>query len=115
MDRHFSRPPLSAMTTTTDRPSLARRLAALLSIALVVTVAIASVVLALDSVGPLVAVLALDVIIVLAVWYALTRAGTTRIVAVAIGIAAVALVAALVVSESALWSVVWRLALLVVA
>ncbi len=103
------------MTTPTDRPSMARRLAAILSIALVVVVAISTVVLAIDRLGPVIAVLALEAVIVLAVWYALTRAGTTRIVAVAFGFAAVALVAAVVISESALWSVVWRLALLVVA
>ena len=71
--------------------------------------------LAFDRVGPLVAVLALDAVIVLLVWYALTRAGTARLVAAALGIAAVAAVAAVVVSESAGWSLVWRLALLVVA
>ena len=71
--------------------------------------------LAFDRVGPLVAVLALDAVIVLLVLYALTRAGTARLVAVALGIAAVAAVAAVVVSESAGWSLVWRLALLVVA
>ena len=103
------------MTTPTDRPPMARRLAAILSIALVVVVAIATVVLAIDRVGPLIAVLALDAVIVLAGWYALTRAGTTRLVAVAFGIAAVAAVVAVVVSESAGWSLVWRLALLVVA
>jgi diacylglycerol kinase family enzyme len=103
------------MTTPTDRPSIARRLAAILSIALVAVVAISTIVLAIDRVGPVVAVLVLDVVIVLAVWYALTRAGTARIVAVAFGIAAVALVAGIVISESALWSVVWRLALLVAA
>lgn len=103
------------MTTPVDRPSVARRLAAILSIALVVAVAIVTLVLALDRVGPLVAVLALDAVIVLTVWYALTRAGTARLVAAALGIAAVAAVAAVVVSESAGWSLVWRLALLVVA
>ena len=89
--------------------------AAILSIALVVVVAISTVVLAIDRLGPVIAVLALEVVIVAAVWYALTRAGTTRVVAVAFVIAAVALIAAVVISESALWSVVWRLALLVVA
>ena len=103
------------MTTSTDRPSAARRIAAILSIALVVVVAVSTIVLAIDRLGPVIAVLALEVVIVVAVWYALTRAGTTRIVAVAFVIAAVALIAAVVISESALWSVVWRLALLVVA
>jgi diacylglycerol kinase family enzyme len=103
------------MATTSSKPALPRRVAAIVSIALVAVVAIATLVLAVDSVGPIVAVLVLDAVIVLAVWYALTRAGTARIVAVVFGIAAAALVAAVVVSESALWSVVWRLALLVVA
>ena len=103
------------MTTAVNRPSVARRLAAILSIVLVVVVAIATVVLAIDRVGPIVAVLALDVVIVLAVWYALTRAGTARLVAVALGIAAVAAVVAVVVSESAGWSLVVRLVLLVIA
>jgi diacylglycerol kinase family enzyme len=104
-----------SMKTPVNRPSVARRLAAILSIALVVAVAIATLVLALDRVGPLVAVLALDAVIVLLVWYALTRAGTARLVAALLGIAAVAAVAAVVISESAGWSLVWRLALLVVA
>ena len=104
-----------SMKTSVTRPSVARRLAAILSIALVVAVAIATLVLALDRVGPLVAVLALDAVIVLIVWYSLTRAGTARLVAALLGIAAVAAVAAVVVSESAGWSLVWRLALLVVA
>jgi hypothetical protein len=103
------------MTTPVNRPSAARRLAAILSIVLAVAVAIATVMLAFDRVGPLVAVFALDAVIVLLVWCALTRAGTARLVAAALGIAAVAAVAAVVVSESAGWSLVWRLALLVVA
>ena len=40
------------MTTPTDRPSIARRLAAILSIALVVVVVIATVVLAIDRSVP---------------------------------------------------------------
>jgi diacylglycerol kinase family enzyme len=103
------------MATTSSKPALVRRVAAALSIALVAVVAVATIVLALDSVGSVVAVLVLDGVIVLAVWYALTRAGTARIVAVAIAIAALALVAAVVISASAWWSVLWRLALLAVA
>jgi diacylglycerol kinase family enzyme len=104
-----------SMKTPANRPSVARRLAAILSIALVVAVGIATLVLALDRVAPLVAVLALDAVIVVLVWYALTHAGTARLAAALLGIAAAAAVAAVVVSESAGWSLVWRLALLVVA
>ena len=100
---------------TTSKPTLSRRLAAIAAIALVVIVLIATIVLALDSVGPLIAVLALVAVIVMAGWYALTRAGTTRTVAIAFGVAAVAAVVALVVSEDAGWSLVVRLVLLVVA
>ena len=66
------------MTPPTSRPSVLRRLAAILSIALVVAVAIATIVLVLDRVGSLLVVLALGAVIVVAVWYAITRAGTTR-------------------------------------
>ena len=102
-------------TTVTDRPTVGRRFAAILSILLVAAVAIASVVLVLDWVGPLIVVLALFAVIALAVWYALTRAGGTRTVAVAFAIAAVVGVVALVISESAVWSLVVRIALLVLA
>ena len=61
------------MPTPVNRPSVGRRLAVILSIVLVVAVAIATVVLAFDRVGPLVAVLALDAVVVLLGWYALTR------------------------------------------
>jgi diacylglycerol kinase family enzyme len=98
-----------------SQPTLSRRLAAIASILLVVVVAIATFVLALDSVGPLIAVLALDAVIVMAGWYALTRAGTARVVAVVLGVAAVAIVVSLVVSEDAGWSLVVRLALVVIA
>ena len=94
---------------TSSKPTLSRRLAAIAAIALVVIVVIATIVLALDSVGPLIAVLALDAVIVMAGWYALTRAGTTRMVAVAFGVAALAAVVAVVVSEEAGWSLVVRL------
>ena len=43
------------MTPPTSRPSVIRRLAAILSIALVVAVAISTIVLVLDRVGPLLA------------------------------------------------------------
>jgi diacylglycerol kinase family enzyme len=108
-------PAHSPATTGTDRPTLGRRLAAILSILLVAVVAIASVVLVLDSVGPLIVVLALFAVLALAVWYALTRAGGTRTVAVVFAIAAVVGVVALVISESAVWSLVVRIALLVLA
>ena len=65
------------MTPRTSRPSVGRRLAAILAIVLVVVVVIATIVLVLDRVGPLIAVLALDAVIVVAVWYALTRGRTT--------------------------------------
>jgi diacylglycerol kinase family enzyme len=103
------------MTPSPDRPSVARRLAAILSIVIVFAVAVATVVLAIDRVGPIVAVVALDAVVVVAVWYALTRAGTARLVAVALGLAALAAVVAVVVSESAGWSLIVRLVLLVLA
>ena len=102
-------------TPTTDRPTLGRQLAAILAIVLVLGVVIASIVLVLDSVGPLLGVLALLLVIALAVWFALTRAGTPRKVAVVVALAALVGIVALVVAEDAGWSVVWRIAVLVLA
>jgi diacylglycerol kinase family enzyme len=98
-----------------SKPSLPRRLAAITAIAIVAIVVIATIVLAVDSVGPLIAVVALDAVLVTAVWFALTRRGATRVLAAALGIAAVALVVALVIAESAGWSLLVRIALLLIA
>ena len=103
------------MTSPIDRPSVSRRLAAILAIAIVVAVAISTIVLMVDRVGPLLAVVALGVVIVVAVWCALTRSGTAGLVAVVVAIAAFVALVVIVIVESAVWSLVWRLALLVLA
>jgi diacylglycerol kinase family enzyme len=97
------------------RPALPRRLAAIGSILLVVAVTALTVVLVFDRIGSLLAVVALIAIAVLAGWYAITRAGTHRTVAMGFAISALVLVAAIVIAESAGWSMAGRFGALVLA
>ncbi len=71
------------------RPSAARRLAAIVAILLVVGVIVASFAMVTDEPLRVLAGLALIVVLLAAVWIALTRAGKTRVVAVIVAAAAV--------------------------
>jgi diacylglycerol kinase family enzyme len=95
-------------------PPFRRRIAALGSMALVVVVLVATVIAVIDNPVRLVVVLALFVVMGLAAWYALTRAGGWRAVATALSLAAVGGIAAVILAAPGL-SVLWRLAVLVVA
>ena len=94
-------------------PPLRRRIAALGSLALVAVVLVETVISVIDSPAQLALVLGLVAVMGLAIWYALTRSGGRRAVAVALGVAAVAGFAVLVIGS---WlSVGLRLVALVVA
>ena len=83
------------MSDPTGRPSGARRLAAVVAIFVIAAVAVGTLVRVLDDPLRVLAELVLLVVLAAAGWIALTRAGTRRVVAVVVGVAALA---ALIVS-----------------
>ena len=104
------------MSSPFDRPSVSRRLAAILSIVLVAAVAVATIVLVFDRIGSLLAVLALDCGDRASPGGTRSRASAPhRTVAVSFAIAALVAVVVIVIVESAGWSLVWRFGALVLA
>src|SRR5262245_24770015 len=112
--RHLHHPARHDARLTFARPTLLRRLAAITAMVLVVGVVVVSIVMVLDKTGPLLGVLALSAVAVAAAWYALTRAHRGRLVAVLLVVAALSVIALTIVAQAE-WSLVWRLALLVLA
>jgi diacylglycerol kinase family enzyme len=98
----------------TDRPLFHRRIAALISLVLVAGVIVATLIAVIGDPLRLVMVVALLVLVALAVWYALTRAGGKRAAAVTLGAAAVLAVVAVVIAAPGLW-ILARLVPLVLA
>jgi hypothetical protein len=96
------------------RPSLGRRLAAIVSLLIIVAIPLEAVSRALRRPLALAAVGGLVVLFVLSLWAAITRARTARAAAVGIALAAVASVAAVVIAGKPL-EVLAAIALLVVA
>ena len=86
------------MGTRSATPSAGRRLAAIVAILLVLGVIVASLAIGTDEPLRVLAGLVLIVVFLAAAWIALTRAGTTRILAVIVAVAAVVGLAASVLN-----------------
>jgi diacylglycerol kinase family enzyme len=91
-----------------------RQVAALASLVLIAAVAVASVVIAMQDPLRLIAALVALAVVALAAWFAITRAGGRRVVAVALALAALAFAVGVTIAGSLL-SVLVRVALLAAA